>query len=163
MRNLERKWLKYQQDHQWLAYKRERTRHRNMIRFNKNQVKSGLILDVEGDTKKFLEMTGTNLAMGFQYKYDRNKFVPVIYTENPLPDHECDEELANKFASFFLSKIEKIRDQFKLKPLLECDENFSVPMLKAFSVMSHDEICRLIGEMKTKSCELDPLPTRIIK
>ena len=31
---------------------------------------------------------------------------------NPLPDSSSQEELANKFADFFINKIKKIRSQF---------------------------------------------------
>ena len=33
-------------------------------------------------------------------------------TQNPLPPNKTDEELAEDFTEFFLSKIEKIRDKF---------------------------------------------------
>ena len=37
-------------------------------------------------------------------------------TQNPLPPNKTDEELAEDFAKFFLSKIEKIREQFIKTP-----------------------------------------------
>ena len=58
-----------------------------------------------------------------------------ILKENPLPHEESDIVLANKFADFFLEKIWK----------------------------TETELRKLITEMKTKSFELDPIPTRIIK
>ena len=33
-------------------------------------------------------------------------------TQNPLPPNKTDEELAEDFAEFFLSKIEKIKEKF---------------------------------------------------
>ena len=36
--------------------------------------------------------------------------------ENPLPNSESDEELANNFADFFIHKIQKIRDSLEHHP-----------------------------------------------
>ena len=36
--------------------------------------------------------------------------------ENPLPDHTDKEEHANQFASFFINKIQDIRDQLDTLP-----------------------------------------------
>ena len=40
-----------------------------------------------------------------------------IVSENPLPECENDEELANSFVKFFLNKIQKIRDDLDSYPL----------------------------------------------
>ena len=39
--------------------------------------------------------------------------------ENPLPEYENDEKLANRFVNFFVDKIKKIRDDLDTYPLYE--------------------------------------------
>ena len=50
MQNVERKWLKYGENHQWEAYKRERNRYRNGTIFEKKHVYSETISKTKGDT-----------------------------------------------------------------------------------------------------------------
>ena len=40
-----------------------------------------------------------------------------IRTDNPLPPHNNDESLANHFADYFISKIDKIRKNFTGTPI----------------------------------------------
>ena len=148
VRNRERIWLKYQGDSHWKALKRERCRYRNMLNFNRTQAISGAILDVKGDTKKLYqvvnEITGSEKT-------------------NPMPSYVHEQDLAEEFAEFFLQKILKIRDLFKnIKPF-SCERNMEVPTFTKFSVLTELEVKKLIMQMKTKSCELDPIPTKILK
>ena len=82
---------------------------------------------------------------------------------NPLPSSSSDDVLANEFADFFLNKILTIRDTFKDIPPYQCDTNEEIPKFPAFATYTESDIKKPIGSMKTKSCELDMIPTKLLK
>ena len=85
--------------------------------------------------------------------------------ENPLPDLESDEELANNFTDFFIHKIQKIRDSLEHHPRYDLRESTTRPkeMLSQFREVSEDEVKKIINRMATKLCESDPIPTSLLK
>ena len=147
VRKRERCWLRYAEDHHWKAYKRERQRYHNMIRYNKRQVYSSKVLEVKGDIKKLYQV-----MHGLTGNPTNTEF-PSGYTK---------DQLVEEFASFFLDKIETIRNRFHTIPPYEPTVS-DVHKLCKFRPMTRDEITKLIMSMKTKSCELDILPTRVLK
>ena len=78
------------------------------------------------------------------------------------PTHTTDDELVESFASHFKGKIDKIRELLSDKPIYSPDD-LEVPVLKEFTPMSQDEVGTIISGLKSKSCELDPIPTTILK
>ena len=113
--------------------------------------------------------TVSNLIM--ECDRDIKKLYQVIYNMtgkhsiNPLPNSDSDKNLANDFASFFINKIRDIRDQLNEYP--NCDSGVdskatSMPLSK-FSQMSVEDIMLIIKSMASKSCELDVVPTTLLK
>ena len=45
--------------------------------------------------------------------------VTDVHKDNPLPDSESNRDLADKFADYFMEKINKIRDALKDKLLYQ--------------------------------------------
>ena len=82
--------------------------------------------------------------------------------DNPLPKHDNEENLANEFADYFMGKIEKIRQELnnnsKYTP-----SNDNIPILAEFTEVTQDEVQKIIMNLATKNCELDPFPTSILK
>ena len=82
--------------------------------------------------------------------------------ENPLPESQSDEQLAEDFADYFMDKIKNIPDLLsgcqKYKPNYK-----STPAFSTFTPITEEEVAKLIGKMTSKSCELDPLPTTLLK
>ena len=81
--------------------------------------------------------------------------------QNPLPDGNP-EELAEEFTNYFLIKMKTIRD------LSEEAEKYTLrlsnaPLLRRFAPLTEDEVREEIFNMKTKSCELDSIPTDLLK
>ena len=84
-------------------------------------------------------------------------------TENPLPNFtNNEEEVVNNFADYFMDKIHKICDN-----LQHCDKykpkKLKIPPFTKFDEMSVDEVTQVIQLMATKSCDLDPIPTIMLK
>ena len=50
LRQHERIWTKYQQDHQWVAYKKEHTIYNNLLIYKKRQSLSKQVNEAKGDT-----------------------------------------------------------------------------------------------------------------
>ena len=82
--------------------------------------------------------------------------------ENPMPESESDEQLAEDFMDYFMEKIKKIRDSLsgyqKYKP-----NHKSTPTFSTFKPITEEEAAKLIGKMASKSCELDLLLTKLLK
>ena len=82
-----------------------------------------------------------------------------------LPAYSSAQDLANRFATFFKEKIDKIRDE-----LPDCsDIDLNIPQDKPPSTLSflqtttQEEVWKIICKSPSKSCTLDPIPTWIIR
>ena len=76
------------------------------------------------------------------------------------PPHKSD--LAEEFATFFLEKIDKIHQALNNKPQYK-PTHHAIPKLCRFAPLTEKQVHRVISLLKTKSCELDPVPTTIFK
>ena len=83
-------------------------------------------------------------------------------TDNPVPDTESDEALANTFADYFMEKISKIRDDLQSHPEYS-PEHRDIDQLVQFHPVSAEYTSKKIRKMARKSCELDPIPTTLLK
>ena len=82
--------------------------------------------------------------------------------QNPLPPNKTDQELAEDFVSYFLSKIEKIRESFTNTPPYETLQH-RVPRFTSFHPLMESEVHTVIMRMKNRHCKLDTIPTSILK
>ena len=88
-----------------------------------------------------------------------------------LPTHLSNQDLANTFNTYFITKIDNIRSSFNHEVLSLNHEqhpaenvlNDNTPKLETFSPASEDEIRKLIMSSPSKHCHLDPIPTWILK
>ena len=87
--------------------------------------------------------------------------------ETILPTHSCDKTLADQFIFFFHNKIDNIRTGLCAmvdEPLVEIpDQSFNGVPLNCFSSVTLQEIRHIILKAPSKSCELDPLPSWLLK
>ncbi len=85
--------------------------------------------------------------------------------DNPLPDHVSLQDLANRFGGFFKDKIVKIRqeiDSMQCSPP-DLSPTESPPNMDSFTALSPEEVKKLIMESKSATCDLDPIPTWLVK
>ena len=87
-----------------------------------------------------------------------------------LPSCSSDEHLANKFSDFFMRKITTIRDDIDnhKSPIsdavvMSADIKFEGQPLTKLAPATQDEVRDIIIKSPSKSCELDPLPTYLLK
>ena len=79
-----------------------------------------------------------------------------------MPEGKMDAQLAGEFASFFLDKTKNqtsIPKHWSVHP----EVNASVPRLQDLLPLTNEEIEREIISMNNKTCELDAIPTYLIK
>ena len=81
---------------------------------------------------------------------------------NPLPDHTDKEELANQFASFFITKIQNIRDQLDNLPTY-CHISIDPPEFLEFELTMEEEVGNIIKGMPAKMCDMDIIPATLLK
>ena len=147
VKNRERAWKKYGKQHHWKAYTVERNKYNCQLHYFKWQSLSKRILDYRGNAKELFLLV--------------NKLMGSI-AQNPLPPNKTDKELAEDFARYFLSKIEKIRETFTNTPPYETLHH-NVPKFTSFHPLTESEVHTVIMRMKNKHCELDIIPTGILK
>ena len=81
-----------------------------------------------------------------------------------LPEHSSEEELVEKFNSFFIGKIRNIRKELDSIQSNQCfNEKASVSHLDKFDPCTENELNRIIMNASNASCELDPIPTSLLK
>jgi hypothetical protein len=85
-----------------------------------------------------------------------------------LPTHACPLELADKFANYFDTKISTIREKIQgdiqgTSYSINSEPAFQGEPISEFAPTTEDEVMKLIARSPCKSCELDPLPTWLLK
>ena len=131
----------------WKLFDTIRTEYKQNIKKSKIQTYTRQVADCKGDTKKLY-----NLVYRLMGKEK----------SSPLPDHTDEESLANDFANYFMSKIEKIREELE-GYILYKPQGRNVREFSNFRLFSDEEVRTIIMGMKTKSCEMDPIPTELLK
>ena len=94
VRQIEKKWRKYQLEAQWYTLKKEQDKYRCMLCKIKKEKITAKVLECDRNSKKLYDLvsnlTGTKVV-------------------NPLLEHNDSKQLANEFADFFMEKIRKIK------------------------------------------------------
>ena len=125
----------------------ERVKYNQMLKQTKISTLSKKVQECGRDTKKLYklvnELTGAN-------------------KENPLPRDVSHKDLADQFAEYFLSKIQKIQQSLNNFPKYEPTTNHNAVILNQFEHLSQ-EVVYIINSLASKSCETDVLPTKILK
>ena len=147
VRRREKVFRKYQSQSCWTALVRERKKYRKMLFDAKSVCYSKKVEDCRGDVKGLYRMV--NILMGTS-------------SEKPLPNHTSDKDLAEEFADFFMHKIQRIRDNLTGYPTYKPTKKVTT-RLAEFRPFEQTEIKKIILSMKSKSCKLDALPTRLLK
>ena len=85
------------------------------------------------------------------------------------PTHSDSLELAEKFSDYFITKIRNIRADLDTSVSTQSisadtsESNPNIPTLERFEPASVVEIRKLITSSPSKSCDIDPIPTWLLK
>ena len=148
VKNCERSWIQYKQQHQWQTYMKERNVYNRSLIYHKKQTISKKINESRNDTKPQFYLINS---------------ITMSNSLNPMSEGKMDAQLAEEFASFFLEKVEDIRLQFQNADEYIPEVNTSVLRLQHLLPMTYKEIEREILSMKNKTCELDTIPTNLLR
>ena len=147
MRKMEKKWLKHKLESCWVAYEKCRNSYYGKLNFKKKAMLRHKFAECSKDSKKIHKLVN-NLTTKQQ--------------PQQWPPHKSEEDLAEDFAQFFLDKITKIREALRDKPGYVPTSN-DPPKLQRFAPLKEEDICKVVMSLRTKSCELDPIPTTTFK
>ena len=86
-----------------------------------------------------------------------------VRKENPMPQAESDQLLAEEIADFFIGKIGKIQEELDHFELYELTTNDQVVARQSFLPITASDVKNLVMNMKSKTNELDLLPVTFIK
>ena len=64
--------------------------------------------------------------------------------------------------NYFIAKIKKICNTLKNYPIYK-PVHQDIKLLRKFQSLTEQEVSKIIGKMASKSCEIDPIPTKILK
>ena len=84
--------------------------------------------------------------------------------ETALPEHDDPTELANEFGTFFLKKIEIVKENLDKFQVQE-PQLASVTLkenLENSSLLSIGEVCKIVRESSNALCRLEPVPTWLV-
>lgn len=145
-RRLERAWRKDKNETSLKDYHNQCVKVARNLYHTKTDYYSNKVKDCENDPKKLNQITHKLL------NDEKQK----------LPSHTTDEQLADDFADYFHIKIDTIRGTLRIDTST-IDEHKYLHTLSQFRPTNEDEIAFIIKQMPSKSCELDPLPTWLMK
>ena len=147
MRKMEKKWLKYKSEPYWVAYKKCRNSYYGKLNFKKKVTLRHKLAGCNKNSKKIHTLIN-NLTTKQQ--------------PQQWPPHKSEEDLVEDFAKFFLEKITKIREALRYKPVYT-PTSIDPPKLQGFTSLKDEDVHKVIMSLRTKTCELDPIPTAIFK
>ena len=148
VRKSEKTWRKNRSKENWINLKLECMKYNNILKSSKVQSINKKVIECEYDIKKM-------------YRLINN--IKGRTSENPMPENVSDETLVNDFANFFIDKIQKIHNALQQYDKYTQTRNTNVNILSCFKEMTEDEVIKIIGEMSPKSCELNAIPSSLLK
>ena len=151
-RKLERKSKKTNSQTDCDAFKKQKNMVNHMLKDARTDYFSNLIKENGSDQRALFKISQSLLGQK---------------QENPLPPHESVQSLANDFGEFFSTKISNIMDyldgiQTDI-PIQADPPRTVVRPLQEFRPVTQEEVKEIISSSPSKSCDLDPLPTNVLK
>ena len=127
-----------------------RNKYRHSLSAAKCSFFSDAIIEAEGDQKKL---------------YSIIKSLTAVKSDMPLPHHTSLQHLAKDFRQFFIKKIEDIRTELNAPAnlLIPQSPSYTGSHLTKFNQLTHADVRKLLMSSKTTSCDLDPIPTSLLK
>ena len=148
-RKLERQWLSSGLTIHLEMFKHQRNHVTKLIQESKTEYFSAKINDAHDQKELF------NLTNKLMHKVKCTK----------LPTHTSDEELANRFADFFTDKISRIRTDIEQSRVPHVPDYMPIcnVVLSDIPLATTKSVTSLIQKSPAKSCQLDPIPTSVLK
>ena len=154
-RKLERKWRSTRKAEDKEAYKEQCKAVNKLVDSTKTWYYSNKLTEVTGNQKQVYNIINRLL-------HRTNKQI--------LPQRDSLSNLCDEFADFFADKIVKIREELE-RNLLNMNlantnvsaDTHNVTVFDTFKMVTEEEVEELVISTANKSCELDILPTWLLK
>ena len=143
----ERKWLKYQLQSNWTAFTVLRNKYTHLLKRKKRE---SIYNKVKSCSNNCCEL----------YKLINN--LTTKESSMQWPKHVSKQSLANGFADYFEEKILLIRERIINIPPYNPPSTVA-PKLVMFAPVTQKQVLNIMNQLKSKSCELDTMPTHIFK
>lgn len=153
-RKAEKKWKRTKSEIDFSIYKCKRNTYNNYLNCRKVQALSEDISKNRSNSKALFKLINARL--------NRKQ-------ETPLPDHDDSKMLADEFITFFDEKISLIQSKLDIagnhrtSRRQQSTYEFVGTKLNKFRLLTQDEVRKLLSAMSTKHCQLDPIPTWLMK
>ena len=153
-RHKEAMWLRNTSEYNLMAFYYQRRYYANLIKSAQRSFFLDTIKKLKGDSKALFAITNKLLHRGQQL---------------PLPSCQDTKSVANNVNEFFIMKIEKIMQGLWSTAPEHTDNTYIETAFITswrFSDFQHitpDEVIKIIQKCPPKSCELDLLPSTLIK
>lgn len=126
--------------------------YNKMLLQSRKDYYSSKIEECSNDQRQLFKLT--NILMGSK-------------REAVLPIADNDKNLADQFSDYFTRKVASIRDKLNEgrdeNDILRADSKFEGDPLVTLAPVTSDEVEKIISCAASKSCELDPIPTTLLK
>lgn len=147
-RKAERKWIASGLTVDFEHFKQLKNKYNSALYSAKCDFFNRKILDCGNDYKSMFSVIGDILKKKGSAK---------------LPDHSCSSELANRFATYFTSKIETIRLNLASSVSVSSEVHPTTLSWNEFNTVSETDIKDIIMKSPSASGLHDPMPTWLIK
>ena len=149
-RKLEKKMLKSRSQQDKDAYREVCNNYSMSLKNAKQRYYSDLLEECGGDTRKLFQVV---------------RSLSNKPEENQLPPHDDPYKLADDLGEFFCQKADLIRND--IDPITVVPPVLNVPTpenkFEKFCVLSEEEVSDIIMGSSNASCQLDPIPTWLLK
>ena len=148
--NLERTWRRSRTDLDRSCYKQQCHLCNRMMTKAKSKYLGDVIAENSDNPRRLW-----NLMNNILY----------IIPSPALPEFTSVKSLCDHFSRYFVDKIETIRSEFpdKVQNIPQVQKPEIRSKINVFERASEDEIKKLILSSSSKSCDLDPIPTSVLK
>jgi hypothetical protein len=149
----ERRWKSESTKDNWHSFRSQQKYVACMIRESKRKYNLDYLSKHSRDVKKLYEKANSLLFRS-----------PKL----PLPSESSPKKLADRFNEFFIQKIDTIMDNLLVQiPLTTKDipdeMMYEGEAMLNFTPLPMESVRKLVNKSATKSCELDPIPTSLLK
>ncbi len=151
LRRLERKMKRTKLEVDKQLFKDKKAEYKNILSNKWNEHYTKLIQDNSADPKNLFNVINKALHRK---------------EDTPFPGGKSDDELANEFNEFFDGKIQTIRDNLdngQNNHTFKTETPKYTQTLTEFRSLSPEEVRKLIISSASKHCDLDPIPTWLLK
>lgn len=152
MRAKERRWIRTRTIEDYQSLHQAKNAFKTLMHDTKTTYYSKIVADNDHDSKSLFKAVNSIM----------NRTKP-----NPLPEHTCAEDLATQFCDFFQRKVQTIRSGFSQDTSEDTFAHDGLTVIASpftcFKEVTEEDITHIIRKAPDKTCELDPMPTSLVK